>query len=63
MKRIGHETWLNAKVKAIGCDEKERADVRLVFRCEIIWRTLSDGKANDGFGWCVHRRRGELEQS
>ena len=55
-RKIGHETWLNAKTGKLTAAVKERADVQLVSHCERVWRTFEEEEANDGSkGWCTQR--------
>ena len=47
-RKIEPETWLKPKTGKPQAPVNEPADVQLVSRCERIWRTFEDEKANDG---------------
>ena len=56
MGRIGPETASPGNAGLI-LRPKAGADVRLVSHGENIMGTFTDGKANDGFGWCTRPPR------
>jgi hypothetical protein len=52
--------WI--RVAATAAPARKRADVHLVFHCEIFGRIFADGKANDGeINRCVHPRLQPME--